>query len=79
MVGLTPRELYQLFPIEKEYDGDKWGTKDYYYCIQEIKEIGLDTPMDEEKVMHYIMECNNNSFITISIKHFSHNSRELLE
>ena len=65
MVGLTPRELQQLFPIEKEYDGDKWGTKDYYYCIQEINEIGLDTPMNEEQVMHYIMECNNNIFITM--------------
>lgn len=27
MATLTPRQFVQLFPITKEYDGEKWGCK----------------------------------------------------
>lgn len=63
MVGLTPRQLYGLLPIKKEYNGDKYCMRDYYSCMKEVEEIGLDTPMNEKQVMHYIMECNTNPII----------------
>ena len=28
---LTPEELERMFPIEKEYDGVKYGIKDYFF------------------------------------------------
>lgn len=34
---LTINELLYLFPIEKEYDGKKYGTKDYFSTIEFIK------------------------------------------
>lgn len=39
---ITPQELMQVFPIEKEYDGKKWETKDYYYTMNAMKTHGLN-------------------------------------
>ena len=39
---MTYRELVNMFPIEKWYDGDKWGTKDYFYTVNYINEKGID-------------------------------------
>ena len=47
MGQLTPREMMSMFPIEKEYDGEKWGCKDYFYTIENLKDIDLDNPIDE--------------------------------
>ena len=63
--GLTPNQVYGLFPIEKEYNGHILEIKDYYYCIQEADKIGLDKIMTSDDVKHYIMECNTNRFITL--------------
>lgn len=40
---LTPRLFDQVFPIEKTYDGQKWGYKDYVSVSKYIdEEIGWD-------------------------------------
>lgn len=44
---LTPRELTQLFPIDKRYDGERWETKDYYSTMRELEVIGLDNRIGE--------------------------------
>lgn len=44
---LTPRELIKIFPIDKRYDGDKWGVKDYFTTMAEIEKIGMDTVIGE--------------------------------
>lgn len=62
--GLTPNQVYRLFPIEKEYKGHRLEVKDYYYCIQEASKMGLDKIMASDDVEHYVMECNTNRFIT---------------
>lgn len=36
----TFRDLVNMFPIDKCYDGDKWGWKDYYFTIKYIEEHG---------------------------------------
>lgn len=63
LCGLTPNEVYRLFPIEKEYDGYKYETKDYYSCMEEARKIGLDKEMDSQDASNYIMDCNTHSFI----------------
>lgn len=41
--ALTPRLFDQVFPIEKTYDGQKWGCKDYFSVVEYIdEEIGWD-------------------------------------
>ena len=61
--GLTPNEVYGLFPIDKEYDGYKLETNDYYSCIEAAKEIGLNNHMDHEAVKDFVMECDTHTFI----------------
>lgn len=45
--ALTPRELMQVFPIDKEYDGHKWECKDYYSTVEVLREFGMNRPIDE--------------------------------
>ena len=42
---LTPLELRQMFPVDKVYDGDKYGIKDYFYTIEKISKIDQDKPI----------------------------------
>ena len=59
LVGLyTPREFMRLFPIQKDYDGEKSGIKDYFYCMNYINEIGLDNPIGD-KASEFLMEYWN--------------------
>lgn len=44
---VTPRQFMQWFPIDKEYDGSKWGMKDYFSTMEYIHEIGIDEPIKE--------------------------------
>lgn len=60
MMGfLTPAEFVSMFPIAKEYDGNKYGTKDYFYTMNYIKSLP-DKPIgDIKSVMKFLWEyCN---------------------
>lgn len=48
MGTLTPRELLTVFPIAKDYDGEKYGFKDYFYTKKFIEEFGMDKVIGEE-------------------------------
>lgn len=42
---LTPKELVQLFPITKDFDGGKLGCKDYFWTADKIKAHSEDKPI----------------------------------
>ena len=42
---LTPRELLQIFPVEKTYDGERWEAKDYFFTMDVLRRHGLDKPL----------------------------------
>lgn len=44
---LTPMELLRMYPITKEYDGEKWGTKDYFYTMDKLKKRLADKPIGD--------------------------------
>ncbi len=55
---LTPQEFVQLFPITKEYDGEKYGVKDYFYTIEKINAMP-DEPIGQENVSEFLFNyCN---------------------
>ena len=56
---ITPRELTQIYPIEKSYDGDKYGTIDYFFTIEKLEELGMDEPITEDKVMDVLFGYDN--------------------
>ena len=45
---LTPRELMELFPFEKVYDGQKCLAKDYFSTVPDLSRLDLDTPIGDE-------------------------------
>lgn len=55
---LSPREFSQIFPITKEYDGHKYGAKDYFSVTEYINSFGWDTMIGNgfEFVMEYLNE-----------------------
>ena len=44
---LTPMELLRMYPITKEYDGEKWGTKDYFYTMDKLKKLPANKPIGD--------------------------------
>ena len=47
MKELTPRDLMQMFPIDKRYNGHKYGCKDYFSTMAALYEHGLDKPLGD--------------------------------
>lgn len=39
---LTPKELMNIFPLDKYYKGAKYQSKDYFYSMNYIKDHGID-------------------------------------
>lgn len=46
---LTPAELVQLFPITKDFDSGKYGSKDYFWTMDKIKALPQDKPIGNEQ------------------------------
>lgn len=44
---LTPNEFMTIFPVEKYYDGERDGEKDYYSTMEVLKKIGMNNPIGE--------------------------------
>lgn len=42
---LAPIDLMRLYPVEKVYDGRKWGSKDYYFTMDKIKGLPPNEPI----------------------------------
>lgn len=43
----TPRQMMELFPIKKEYDGERFGWKDFFYTMKTIEKYGLDRKIED--------------------------------
>ncbi|WP_319574542.1 hypothetical protein [uncultured Desulfobacter sp.] len=56
---ITPRELTRIYPIEKSYDGNKYGTVDYFSTMDQLEEFGMDEPITEDKVMDVLFGYDN--------------------
>lgn len=69
MNSITPRELMQLFPVKKEYKGHKWGSKDYFYTMDVLRQHGLDKPLGgavDDLLWNY-MNSDIGEFVVASI------------
>lgn len=57
---ITPKQLQQMFPISKEYDGDKYDMKDYYYTLHALEKAGMDKPIGTEmEAAHLLWDYQN--------------------
>lgn len=59
MATLTPGEFVNLFPVEKEYKGHKYGMKDYFYTRDYLKDLDFDKPIGQDKILDFLWEYQN--------------------
>lgn len=55
---ITPRELMEILPIDKHYDGARYESKDYFHTIEVLKKHGMDTIIGDE-VENVIWDYHN--------------------
>lgn len=53
MSTITPKEFINIFPIKKDYKGYKFDTKDYFYTMDYLKTLDLDTPIGD-KILDFL-------------------------
>ena len=58
MGRLTPIEFMHMFPIPKEYDGEKYGVKDYFSTIEEVNKYPKDKSIGD-KITEFLVEYYN--------------------
>ncbi|NWO14670.1 hypothetical protein [Virgibacillus sp.] len=67
MGKLTPKEFMNIFPIAKEFDGDKYEMKDYFYTKEYIETLDQDKPIGEN-VHEFLWEYMNREIMNFSVK-----------
>ena len=68
---LTYKELFTIYPIEKDFEGYKYEMKDYWSTKEFIKENidDLDEFVEEDVLMELIMEYDNNDLFRIAMRY----------
>ena len=71
----TPKEIMNLFPIEKEYNGKRWGEKDYFYTVNYLQGIDINKPLGDG-IEDFVWNYYNWDIMNFHIIHDSYH-REL--
>ena len=53
------KNLVITFPITKEYDGDKWQSKDYFFTMDVLSKMDWDKPIGRDKVYDLLWDYQN--------------------
>ena len=57
---LTLRNFVTTFPITKEYDGEKWQSKDYFFTMDVLSKMDWDKPIGRDKISDLLWDYQNN-------------------
>lgn len=63
--------LIKIFPIDKTYDGDKWGCKDYFFTMDVPKEKGLDNAVGRDGVFDLMWDYENRDLREFTVFYMS--------
>ena len=68
---LTYRELFTIYPINKNFDGYKYEIKDYWSTKEYIEENinDLNETVEEDVLMELIMEYHNSDLFRIAMRY----------
>lgn len=50
---LTPREFLTTFPPDKQYDGERYGEKDYFTTMEAVSSYPQDVPIGKD-IMYFL-------------------------
>lgn len=57
--ALTIENLVQIFPITKNYDGQKWCCKDYFSTMADLKKHDWKQPIGADNVYKFLWDYHN--------------------
>lgn len=63
--------LIKIFPVDKIYDGDKWGCKDYFFTMNVLKEKGLDNAVGRDEVFDLMWDYENRDLSEVTVFYMS--------
>lgn len=53
------KNLVITFPITKDFDGDKWGCKDYFYTMDALSKMDWDKPIGRDNIADLLWDYEN--------------------
>lgn len=65
------KNLIITFPIEKEYNGDKWECKDYFYTMNVLKKNNLENAVGRDEVFNLLWDYVNNDLRTVTVEYMN--------
>lgn len=65
------KNLIKIFPIDKDYDGDKWGCKDYFFTMDVLREKGLDNAVGHDGVFDLMWDYENRELRKLTVFYMS--------
>ena len=65
------KNLIKIFPVDKTYDGDKWGCKDYFFTMDVLKEKGLDNAVGRDGVFDLMWDYENRDLREFTVFYMS--------
>lgn len=65
------KNLIKIFPVDKTYDGDKWGCKDYFFTMDVLKEKGLDNAVGRDGVFDLMWDYENRDLRNFTVFYMS--------
>lgn len=69
MQFLSPNELVEIFPIAKDFDGARFGMKDYYVAKECLSKYAGDVPM-MQNLDYILMDYWNDTITSYQVKKF---------
>lgn len=63
------KNLIKIFPIDKDYDGDKWGCKDFTMNV--LREKGLDNAIGRDNVFDLMWDYENRELRELTVFYMS--------
>lgn len=54
------KNLVITFPVTKDFDGDKWGCKDYFFTMDVLSNMDWDKPIERDKMTDLLWDYQNN-------------------
>lgn len=65
------KNLIKIFPVDKTYDGDRWGCKDYFFKMDVLKEKGLDNAVGRDGVFDLMWDYENRDLREFTVFYMS--------
>lgn len=62
------KNFVTIFPITKEYDGEKWQSKDYFYTIYVLSKMDWDKPIGRDNMYDLLWDYQNDDLREVCVE-----------